>query len=629
MESHSEGARKHWVLSLAALGVVFGDIGTSPLYAFKLIFHPRYGIPHDTETIIGGVSAVFWALTLIVTIKYMILVMRLDNRGEGGIMALMTLALEATKGRELLRKLIIGGGIAGAALFFGDAVITPAISVLSAVEGLEVVNRTLKPFVLPISIGVLFGLFFLQRFGTEAVGKLFGPITAIWFLILLIAGLYWVLQHPIILHSVNPIHAVYFLSNHGFASFWILGAVLLVFTGGEALYTDMGHFGRTPIRIVWIGLVFPALVLNYMGQGALLISDISTVDNPFYRMYPNWALYPMIILATAATCIASQACISGTFSLTKQAIQLGLMPRFAVRHTSSVLAGQVYMPGVNYLLMSAVIIVTLLFGSSIHLASAYGVSVSGAMLITSCIATVVYRYYLKYNLALCLIVGSFFALIDFVFVSSNLAKIGHGGWFSISLAGFIAMLMITWRDGKKAINCYLESKNYELEPYLNSLFENPPLRVPGTAIFVSTNQLYVPHALIYNLKHNHVLHEKNLFLTVTAANTPMVMLKNRVIISKLREGCFRLILRYGYMESPDVEKTLSKLNKMHLLDIDPNKASFFTCRYNVFPVKGGYSKMANWRERIYAAMMRNASSAIDYYHIPANRTVEVQENIMI
>ncbi|WNZ58437.1 KUP/HAK/KT family potassium transporter [Microbulbifer sp. MKSA007] len=427
MESRSEGARKHWVLSLAALGVVFGDIGTSPLYAFKLIFHPRFGIPHNTETIIGGVSAVFWALTLIVTIKYVILVMRLDNRGEGGIMALMTLALEATKGRELLRKFIIGGGICGAALFFGDAVITPAISVLSAVEGLEIVNKTLKPFILPISIGILFGLFFVQRFGTETVGKLFGPITAIWFLVLLLAGLYWVLQNPVILHSINPLHAVSFLTNHGMASFWILGAVLLVFTGGEALYTDMGHFGRMPIRIAWIGLVFPALVLNYMGQGALLISDTSAVDNPFYRMYPDWSLYPMIILATVATCIASQACISGTFSLTKQGIQLGLMPRFAIRHTSSALVGQVYMPGVNYLLMTAVILVAILFGSSVHLASAYGVSVSGAMLITSCIAAIVYRHYLKYNLLICLAVGSFFAFIDFAFVTSNLAKIGHGG----------------------------------------------------------------------------------------------------------------------------------------------------------------------------------------------------------
>ncbi|WP_444908160.1 potassium transporter Kup [Microbulbifer sp. SSSA008] len=629
MESRSEGARKHWVLSLAALGVVFGDIGTSPLYAFKLIFHPRFGIPHNTETIIGGVSAVFWALTLIVTIKYVILVMRLDNRGEGGIMALMTLALEATKGRELLRKLIIGGGICGAALFFGDAVITPAISVLSAVEGLEIVNKTLKPFILPISIGILFGLFFVQRFGTETVGKLFGPITAIWFLVLLLAGLYWVLQNPVILHSLNPLHALSFLTNHGMASFWILGAVLLVFTGGEALYTDMGHFGRMPIRIAWIGLVFPALVLNYMGQGALLISDTSAVDNPFYRMYPDWSLYPMIILATVATCIASQACISGTFSLTKQGIQLGLMPRFAIRHTSSALAGQVYMPGVNYLLMTAVILVAILFGSSVHLASAYGVSVSGAMLITSFIAAIVYRHYLKYNLIICLAAGSFFAFIDFAFVTSNLAKIGHGGWFSISLAAFIAMLMITWRDGKKAINCYLQGKNYKLEPYLNSLFDNPPLRVPGTAIFVGTNQLFVPHALIYNLKHNSVLHEKNLFLTVTSANTPKVLPKNRAIISKIREGCFRLILRYGYMERPDVEGAINKLNKMHLLDIDPSKSSFFTCRYNIFPVKGGYSKMANWRERIFAAMVRNSSSAIEYYRIPANRTVEVQENIMI
>ncbi|MCO1336623.1 potassium transporter Kup [Microbulbifer sp. OS29] len=629
MESPSEGAGKHWILSLAALGVVFGDIGTSPLYAFKLIFHPRYGIPLTAENIIGGVSAVFWALTIIVTVKYVTIVMRLDNRGEGGIMALMTLALEATKGRDSLRKFVIGAGICGAALFFGDAVITPAISVLSAIEGLEIGSRMLKPFILPISVGVLLGLFFMQRFGIEAVGKLFGPITAIWFLILLIIGASWVIKNPAVLHAINPLHALKFLSGHGIASFWILGAVLLVFTGGEALYTDMGHFGRRPIRIAWLGLVLPALMLNYMGQGALLMLEPSSVDNPFYRMYPNWALYPIIVLATAATCIASQACIAGTFSLAKQGIQLGLLPRLAIHHTSSELAGQIYMPGVNFILMIAVLMVTLTFGSSMHLASAYGVSVSGAMLITSCIAAVVYRYSLKYNLAVCILGGTFFVVIDFAFFTSNLAKIGHGGWFSVSLAAFIAMLMITWRSGRQAVNYYLQSKDYKLAPYLNSLFKKPPLRVPGTAIFLSTNQVNVPHALIYNLKHNSVLHEKNLFLTVTAVNVPKVMLKNRVIISKLREGCFRLILRYGYMEHPDVERTLQRLNKLHLLDIDPAKASFFICRYNIFPVTGGYSKMANWRERIFAAMVRNSSSAIEYYRIPANRTVEVQENIMI
>ncbi|GAA5442833.1 low affinity potassium transport system protein kup [Microbulbifer sp. NBRC 101763] len=629
MKKRSEGVKKHWVLSLAALGVVFGDIGTSPLYAFKLIFHQRHGIPLTHENIIGGVSAVFWALVIIVTVKYVILVMRLDNRGEGGIMALLTLALSSIQDRRYLRKFVILAGLCGAALFFGDAVLTPAISVLSAIEGLEIGGDIFKPMVLPIAIGILLGLFFLQRFGTETVGKLFGPITALWFLSLLTIGITWVVQKPEIIHALNPIHAFKFLTGHGIASFWILGAVLLVFTGGEALYTDMGHFGRTPVRIAWLGLVFPALTLNYMGQGALLMVDPSSSDNPFFRMYPVWALFPMIALATAATCIASQACISGTFSLTKQAIQLGFLPRLAIRYTSSDLAGQFYMPGVNFILMVLVIIVVLGFGSSTNLAGAYGVSVSGTMLTTTCIAAIVYRHHLKYSLPICILGAIFFILIDLSFFTSNIAKISHGGWFSITLGAVIGLLMTTWREGKKAIERYQKSKDYELEPFLTSLFKDPPTRVPGTAVFVTTNKIYTPHALIYNLKHNKVLHEKLLFLIVTVANTPLVAPRNRFIISKMREGCYRLILRYGYMEHPDVERALRRLYNTHLLDIDPSKASFFLCRTNIIPVKHGYSNMPPWRERLFSAMVRNSSSAIAYFRIPANRTVEMGEHIMI
>ena len=401
-------------LTLAALGIVFGDIGTSPLYAVKLVFHPEHGLPVTHANILGGISIIFWALMLMVTIKYVILILRADNGGEGGIMALTALALSASRGRgRHIRRLLTLAGLCGAALFFGDAVITPAISVLSAVEGLEVGVEVLHPFILPVTIVVLFALFFLQRFGTATVGALFGPITALWFVVLMVAGIHAIMRNPAVIHALNPTHALLFVTSHGFASFAILGAVLLVFTGAEALYADMGHFGRGPITLAWSGLVFPALTLNYLGQGALLMGDPSAVDNPFFRMYPPWALYPMVVLATAATVIASQACISGVFSMAKQAVQLGYLPRMAVRHTSPEQAGQIYLPAINWLLLALVLAAVIGFGSSSNLAAAYGVAVSGAMLMDTFLASFVYRVRWHYSLLLCIAGMIFFSSIDF------------------------------------------------------------------------------------------------------------------------------------------------------------------------------------------------------------------------
>ncbi|USD19652.1 potassium transporter Kup [Microbulbifer variabilis] len=629
MKSKEKTHKGKWFLSLAALGVVFGDIGTSPLYAVKLIFHSRLNIPLTEANILGGVSTIFWALILIVTIKYVTLIMRLDNRGEGGIMALMTLAMDATEGRKNLQWFVVTAGILGAALFFGDAIITPAISVLSAIEGLEVGSQTHQSLVVPISIGVLICLFSVQRYGTSTVGTLFGPITALWFLTLLVSGVSSIINNPQILHAINPEHALRFLTSHGFSSFLVLGAVLLVFTGAEALYTDMGHFGRSPIRMAWLGLVFPALFLNYMGQGALLMSHPHAVDNPFYRMFPSWGLYPVIILATAATVIASQACITGSFSLAKQAMQLGLLPRLTLRHTSAHLEGQIFMPGVNRLLMFLVIGAVVGFGSSTNLAAAYGVSVSGAMLISTCLAAVVYRIQLKCHLLLCLSVAAFFICIDLAFFSSSLLKISHGGWFPLGLGAIACISMFTWRDGREALALQLQRQEFKLEPYLTALLKKNPIRVPGTAVFLTSRQLSTPHALIYNLKHNKVLHENLLFITVSFVNAPRVMPGNRYILSEIRENCHYLLLRYGYIEQPDIWKVLKRLRLKKELDIDPNKASYFLTRQTITPTKQEDSRMFLWRERLFAVMFRNVSSAVEYYRIPMSRVIVMGEKIRI
>ena len=614
-------------LTLAALGIVYGDIGTSPLYAVKETFSPSHGIPLTSDTIIGGISAIFWALMLVVSLKYVVLIMRAHNKGEGGIMALLALASSACKDHPRQYAAILFAGLAGAALFYGDAVLTPAISVLSAVEGLEIGTSAFKPYVLPISAGVLVALFSFQRYGTARVGLLFGPIVILWFLALGAAGIHGILQAPAILQALNPAHGLAFVTQHGFASFVVIGAVLLAFTGAEALYADMGHFGKEAIRIAWFSLVFPALALNYMGQGALLIINPAAVSNPFYLLYPEWALYPMIGLATAATVIASQATISGTYSLTRQAIQLGYLPRMSVLQTSAREMGQIYMPAVNWILLVVVLAAVFGFGSSSNLASAYGVAVTGTMLVTTFLTFFVIRYVWGYNLALCIAATGFFILLDLAFFSSSLLKISSGGWFPLVLGAVMLVVMLTWWRGRRILAARLQTSAIPVQDFLASLFKYPPHRVPGTAVFMVANASAVPHALLHNLAHNKVLHERVVFLTVTIADTPWVPFNERVAVESLGNGCWRIRMRFGFKNPVDVPQALA-LCCEHGLDFEIMETSFFLSRETLIPVIGD-GGMALWRERVFATMARNASSVVEYFHLPTNRVIELGTRIEI
>jgi KUP system potassium uptake protein len=617
-------------LTLAALGVVYGDIGTSPLYAVKETFNPAHGIPLAPENILGGISAIFWSLMVVVSLKYVVLIMRADNKGEGGIMALLALASSSVKklGRPLTPVLLVG--LFGAALFYGDAVLTPAISVLSAVEGLEVGTTALKPYVLPVSVGVLIALFLLlQRHGTATIGALFGPITVLWFVALAAAGIYGIGQHPAILGALNPLHAFGFVTQHGFASFAVLGAVLLAFTGAEALYADMGHFGSGPIRLAWFGLVFPALALDYLGQGALLVVNSKAIENPFYLLYPSWALYPMVALATAATVIASQATISGAYSLTRQAIQLGFLPRMNVIQTSAKAIGQIYMPGVNGMLLLAVLAAVLGFGSSSRLASAYGVAVTGTMLTTTFLTFFVIRYGWRYNLALSVFATGFFVAVDVAFLSSSLLKVAQGGWFPLVIGVGMFIVMLTWLRGRKVLHERLEGSDVQLKPFLDSLFREPPPRTPGTAVFLTATPGVVPHALVHNLNHNGVLHERVLFLTVTMKDVPWLPVSESPTIESLDHDCYRITLHFGFMDRPDVPQALAECPRKAGLEFDMMKTSFFVSRETVIPVASIPSGMAHWRERLFATMMRNAGSPAEYFNIPPNRVIEIGTQIQI
>jgi KUP system potassium uptake protein len=617
-------------LTLAALGVVYGDIGTSPLYAIKETFNPAHGIPLSPETILGGLSAIFWALMIVVSLKYVILIMRADNKGEGGIMALLALASAAVKDRPQWRATILLLGVFGAALFYGDAVLTPAISVLSAIEGLEVGTAAFKPYVLPIAIGVVIGLFALQRQGTSVVGALFGPVTLLWFLVIAWLGLAAIVKNPSVLHALNPIHALRFTTQHGFASFLVLGAVLLAFTGAEALYADMGHFGKTPIRIAWFGLVFPALILNYFGQGALLIADPNALDNPFFLLAPAWALYPLVALATAATVVASQATISGTYSLTRQAIQLDYLPRMDVRQTSAKQIGQIYLPGTNWLLLLLIVAVVAGFGSATSLASAYGVAVTGTMLVTTILTFFLLRYGWGYPLWGCVAATGFFILVDAAFFSSSLMKIADGGWFPLALGAIVFIVMTTWRRGRVLAAAAQQRTAIPLAAFLQSLTANPPHRVPGTAVFMAGDPDAVPNALLHNLKHNKVLHDRVVFLTVSIRGVPWVPEAERISVEDLGSGFFRLRVRFGFMDRPDVAGCLP-LAALKGLVFDPMQTTFFLSRATVVPSAPGAdaSGMAEWRESLFATMARNARTAADYYNIPPNGVIELGTKITI
>ena len=614
-------------LTLLALGVVYGDIGTSPLYAVKETFSHVHGIPLNAENIVGGLSTIFWSLMIVVSFKYVALIMRADNKGEGGIMALLALAASAVKAQGRLRSLILALGVIGASLFYGDAVLTPAISVLSAVEGLEVGTSVLHPYIIPITVVVLVTLFAFQRHGTAVVGAFFGPICALWFLTLAAGGAYNIGQNPAVLGALNPLHALGFVTGHGFASFVVLGAVLLAFTGAEALYADMGHFGRRPIRIAWFGLVLPSLVLNYFGQGALLILNPRAIENPFYLAFPEWALYPMIVLATAATVIASQATISGAYSLTRQAIQLGYLPRFQIQHTSEREMGQIYVPGLNWLLLAAVLAAVLGFGSSSKLAAAYGVAVVGTMLITSFLTFFVIRYGWRYNLWIAIIATGFFIVVDASFFSASLVKIADGGWFPLVVGTMVFTVMVTWRHGRELLLSRLRQSSVPLPAFLDSLMRNPPVRVPGTAVFLTSTPGTVPHALLHNLAHNKVLHERVVFLTVIIKDVPWVPQKERVHIEDLGNNCFQLTVHFGFKDSPDIMQAL-ELCRAYELEFQPLQTSFFLSRETVIAsmrVEG----MALWRERLFATLARNAVSAVEYFNLPANRVIEVGTQVEI
>ena len=614
-------------VTLAALGIVYGDIGTSPLYAVKETFNPSHGIPLTPETIVGGISAIFWSLMIVVSLKYVGLIMRADNRGEGGVMALLALATSSVRERPEWAARIALLGLVGVALFYGDAVLTPAISVLSAVEGLEIKTAALKPYVLPIAVGVLIALFAFQRQGSAAVGKLFGPVMILWFLTLAALGVHGIVQAPAILRSLDPSQALAFVTQHGFSSFVVLGAVLLAFTGAEALYADMGHFGKRPIRIVWFGLVFPALALNYLGQGGLLIADPKAVQNPFYLVVPEAALLPMVVLATAATIIASQATISGAYSLTKQAIQLGYLPRMHIRQTSESAIGQIYLPAVNWTLLAVVLAAVLGFGSSTSLASAYGVAVTGTMLITTILTFFVIRYRWRYNLALALFATGFFIAVDAAFFSSSLLKIHEGGWFPLTLGAVVLVVMLTWRRGRELVSASLSANAIELRPFLDSLLARPPQRVPGTAVFMVANPEVVPRPLIHNLSHNKVLHDRVVFLTVTVDDIPYVPPEERVTTEALGDGCWRVTMRFGFMDRTDVPATL-KLCASSGLAFQLKETSFFLSREKIISVPGE-GGMVPWREHLFGTMTRNAGTAVDYFELPANRVVELGSQLEI
>jgi KUP system potassium uptake protein len=629
MPAHDTGSTRSSTagLTLLALGVVFGDIGTSPLYAVKETFSPDHGIPLTAENILGGLSTIFWALMVVVSLKYVLLIMRADNKGEGGIMALIALAQQAIRNHPRWKMPLLLIGIFGASLFYGDAVLTPAISVLSAVEGLEVGTQAFKPYVVPIAVGVLLAMFAFQAKGTAAVGRLFGPITMVWFVAIGAAGLYGIVRAPSILHALNPYYALHFLTSHGATSFLVLGSVVLAVTGAEALYADMGHFGKGAVRIAWFSLVGPALVLNYFGQGALLMVNPSAVQNPFYLLLPGWALYPMIVLATAATVIASQAVISGAYSLTKQAVQLGFLPRMTIVHTSAREMGQVYIPAINWLLCATVIAAVIGFGTSSRLAGAYGVAVTATMLVDTLLTFFVIRFMWGYPLWLCVFATGFFAIVDLAFFASTLTKIADGGWFPLVIGAGVYAVMATWRRGREVLFAQLNAQSVPLGPFLEALFRDPPQRVPGTAIFLTATPDATPHALLHNLSHNKVLHERVVFLTVEVRDVPWVSFEERVRVERLGNGCWRVRLRFGFMNRPDVNGALELCGPLGL-KFEPMETSFFVSRQKIVATEGGIG-MALWRDRLFATMARNAGDVTDYFNIPTNRVIELGTRVQI
>lgn len=614
-------------LVLAAVGVVFGDIGTSPLYALKECFSAEHGIPYSTDAVLGILSMIFWALLMVVTVKYVIFVLRADNDGEGGVLSLMALALRSSKSERWQYRFLLMLGALGACMLLGESVITPAISVLSAVEGLEVVNPGMKRYVIPITLVIIIALFTIQRYGTAAVGRLFGPIMLVWFSTLAVFGVMSVMQNPTILYAVNPAYAVAFVSEHTLQAYIVMGSVVLVVTGVEALYLDMGHFGRKPVRLAWLLIALPALMINYFGQGALMLVDPSAAENPFFMMLPEWALWPMIGLATVATVIASQAVISGAFSLANQGILLGFLPRMQILHTSETERGQIYMPMVNWLLLVLVIFTVIQFRESGNLAAAYGISVTTTMLITTSLLAVVMYNEWKIKPVFVILLSVMFFVLDFSFWTANLIKVKDGGWYPMLLGAICFVMLTTWYKGRRLLRERVVDDSIRLADFVQALLAHPPHRVEGTSVFLTAHIDFVPVALLHNLKHNRVLHKRVVFLKLSIWDIPYVRDEEKINVVELGSECYVVRAVHGFKETPDINHVLALLEQQHGLTLELADTSFFLARDTVVP--SNLPGMALWRERLFGWMMQNAAKPSDFFRIPPNRVVELGTKIEI
>ncbi len=613
-------------LTLGAVGVVYGDIGTSPLYAIKEVFAPGHGVALNEANLLGIISLIIWSLMVVVSLKYVILILRANNHGEGGVMALLALTLSSVGKSSRLHFPLFVVGLLGACLFFGDGVITPAISVLSAMEGVAVATPAFESYVVPLTVVILLLLYVLQKKGTAGIGKFFGPIMVVWFITLALMGLFNIVKAPEILAALNPSHALSFMYHNKGIAFIALGAVVLTLTGAEALYADMGHFGARPLRLAWFLFVFPALSLNYLGQGALLLTHPEAVSNPFFQQIPSSGIYPLVALSTIATIIASQATISGTYSIVKQSIALGFLPRMNIIYTSALEIGQIYIPLVNWLQCTAVVIAVISFASSSSLAAAYGIAVTGTMMATTILTFFVIRKGWHYNLWLCVFATAFFLVIDVAFFSANVLKIFHGGWLPVVLAAVMFTIMSTWCRGREIVRANLQAHAIPLEDFLRSLFMGPPTRVPGIAVFMRGVADGVPHAMLHNLSHNKILHECVVFLTVYEHDVPFVPVAERLVMQDLGHGCYQLNLHYGFKDEADIPKALELPNPFNI-HFDMLETSFFIARQTLIATPG--SGMALWRERLFVWMSRNARDAADFYRIPTNRVIELGTQVEI
>jgi KUP system potassium uptake protein len=609
------------------LGVVYGDIGTSPLYAIRECFQGAHAVSPSPAHVLGVLSLIFWALIIVISLKYLVFVLRADNEGEGGILSLMALATPIRPSGRQERAVLVGLGLFGAALLYGDGIITPAISVLGAMEGVVVAAPTLGPYVVPATVMILVGLFALQRHGTARVGTVFGPVMLVWFSVLAVLGILQIVRAPVVLTAVNPMHAVRFFSDAGWHGYLVLGSVFLVVTGGEALYADMGHFGARPIRLDWFGIVFPCLLLNYFGQGALLLESPAAAANPFFLLAPGWAIYPLILLALAAAVIASQAVISGAYSLTMQAVQLGFSPRMRIDHTSVREYGQIYVGGVNWALMAGCVVLVLAFRTSSNLAAAYGIAVTSTMVITTLLLYVVARERWKWGAATAAAVAGGFLIIDLAFFGANIIKVAQGGWLPLVLATAVYSLMVTWKTGRRALAERIQAEAQPLESFLLEVQSARIVRVPGTAIFMSGSASRVPPALRHNLEHNKVLHERVVFVTVKTQAVPHVRSGNRLELEDFGDGLYRLRLNYGFMEEPDVPRALEEALRDLPGTFAPSEATYFLGRETI--IAGPHTPFARWRHHLFALMSRNATSATAYFGIPPQRVVELGAQIEI